>query len=34
MDHQRGDGFDFFKGAVAEIQGVRCAHCGAPIVEG
>jgi hypothetical protein len=34
MDHERGDGFELFKGAVAEMQGVRCAHCGAPIVEG
>jgi hypothetical protein len=33
MDVQRGDGFDLFKGAVAEMQGVRCAHCGAPVVE-
>jgi hypothetical protein len=33
MDHQRGDGFELFKGAVAEMQDVRCAHCGAPIVE-
>jgi hypothetical protein len=33
MDHQRGDGFDLFKGAVAEMQDVRCAHCGAPVVE-
>jgi hypothetical protein len=34
MDHERGDGFELFKGAVREMQGVRCAHCGAPIVEG
>ena len=33
MDHERGDGFELFKGAVAEMQSVRCAHCGAPIVE-
>ncbi|MDR7230310.1 hypothetical protein J2X45_001391 [Caulobacter sp. BE264] len=33
MDHERGDGFELFKGAVAEMQHVRCAHCGAPIVE-
>jgi len=34
MDHERGDGFELFKGAVAEMQDIRCAHCGAPVVEG
>ncbi len=33
MDHERGDGFELFKGAVSEMQDVRCAHCGAPVVE-
>jgi len=33
MDHERGDGFELFRGAVAEMQHVRCAHCGAPVVE-
>ncbi len=33
MDHERGDGFELFKGAVAEMQDVRCVHCGASVVE-
>lgn len=33
MDHQRGDGLELFRGAVGEMQGVLCAHCGAPVVD-
>ena len=33
MGLQRDDGFELIEGAAREMQGMRCAHCAAPIVE-